>query len=125
MLLPRSVQALLLACIFLSAAVLSTLAMNSAASKQMAEKRRISLQLREDMEQCGNLAGADERFCRLRAQGRAELANAELQAHRHALRQARRHHTAVQRSANPARCDALAHALHGQCVNASSAPETS
>lgn len=122
---PRYAPALLCACLVISAAVLSSWAMGSPASEQMAAKRRISLQLRQETERCGHLTGAEADFCQRQAQGRAALARADLQAHRQALRQARRHSIAAHHRLDATRCNALPRRLRERCVNALPAPETS
>lgn len=122
---PRHAQALLCTCSLLAVTVLCSLAMRSPASEQMAEKHRISLQLRQDVEQCGQLAGAAAELCQRQALGHAELARAELQAHRLALRQARSRSITAHHRLEPARCNALPRRLREGCLNALPAPETS
>jgi len=122
---PRHLQALLCACIFISIAVLASLAIGSTASEQMAAKRRISLQLRQEMEQCAPLDGAEALFCRCRCEGQAEVAIAELRAQRQARRQACRRRLAAHHGIDASRCNALPRRLRERCTNALPAPQSS
>lgn len=122
---PRHAPALLCAGFLLCTAVLSSLAMGSAASEQMAAKRRISLQLRQDLERCAHPGVSGPEACQRQARSRAELAVAELQVQRYAQRQARWRRIAARHRIDPARCNALPRRLRERCVNALPAPETS
>jgi len=99
----RTVQVLLSICVFTSTAVLCGMAMGSAASQQMAAKRRISLQLQQDMRMCEHLDGTSAQYCKRQAHGWAEVAKADLHALRKGPRQVR----------------------HARAVNAWPAPERS
>lgn len=88
----RGARLLLSICVFTSTAVLCSLAMGSAASQQMAAKRRISLQLQQDMQLCEQLDSGAAQYCERQAHGWAEVAKAELDAQRKGprpIRQAR------------------------------------
>ena len=85
----RTAQVLLSICVFTSTAVLCGMAMGSAASQQMAAKRRISLQLQQDMRMCEHLDGATAQYCEHQAHGWAELAKTELDAQRKGQRPVR------------------------------------
>ncbi|MET1114001.1 MAG: hypothetical protein ABWY08_03455 [Comamonas sp.] len=122
---PRHVPALLCTCLLLSVAALASLAIGSAASEQMAAKRRISLQLRQDMEQCEQLDRVETEFCLRQARAQAEMATAELQTYRQALRKARMHRVAAHHQLDATRCNGLPRRLRERCVNALPAPETS
>lgn len=106
----RNVQALLIICVLLVAAVLSGMAMGSAASQQMAEKRRISLQFRENMQQCEQLEGAAAQACQRLAHGWAEVAKSELDSRRkgqRAVRHAAAGHATTPQKTVVSRCNAL------------------
>ena len=122
---PRHLQALLCACILLSVAALASLAIGSAASEQMAAKRRISLQLRQEMEHCAHLEAAQAQFCRCQCQDHAEVAMAELRAHRQARRRAHMHRVAAHYRIDASRCSALPRRLRERCVDALPTPQSS
>lgn len=123
----RRMPALPCLCIFLAIAALASLAIDSAASRQMATKRRISQQLQQDIGQCAHLEGAKAVFCRQQAFHHAEVARSELRAQRHALRQGRRPRIAAHHSGGPAHCLASPPQPqpHAPCIGAVPASATS
>ncbi len=116
----RKMQALLGASTILSALVLGSLALGSAASEQMAAKRHISMQFRENMLKCEHLRGAAEQACERQAHGWAEVAKAELESQRRGARQARQaqeDRMPAQLKVAQARCNALPGRVRGRCAD--------
>lgn len=106
----RNLYAPLSLCIFISAAAMGAVALGAAASEQMAEKRRISTQFRQDMLLCENLHGDAADLCERQAHGWAEVARAGLEARRQRLAQGRKTREVCAESQHKiaqARCNAL------------------
>ncbi|MCD2512608.1 hypothetical protein [Comamonas endophytica] len=122
---PHHLQVPLCICILSAVAALASMAMGSAASQQMATKRRISQQLQQDIAQCVQLDGGEAVFCRQQAFHHAEVARSELQVQRHALRQASRRRVAMHRVGGPAQCGALLQHRLAPCVSATPASAAS
>lgn len=116
----RKMQALLGACAIVSAAVLGSIALGSAASEQMAAKRQISMQFREHMLKCEQLHGAAEQACERQAHGWAEVAKAELESRRKGARQVRQAHAGrlpSELKVAQARCNALSGRGKDRCAS--------
>ena len=115
----RKVHVLLSVCVFASLAALGSAALGSAASEQMAAKRRISLQFRHDMQQCEDLNGEAADFCERQAHAGAEVAKAELEIRRLFLaegRETRKVHAESQHKIAQARCNALSGRCRERCT---------
>ncbi len=115
----RKVHVLLSVCVFASLAALGSAALGSAASEQMAAKRRISLQFRQDMQACDNLHGDDADLCERRAHAWAEVAKAELETRRLRLaqgRETRKPLAGSQQKIAQARCNALSGKVRERCT---------
>lgn len=118
----RKLRALLGVGVIVSAAVLGSIALGSAASEQMAAKRHISMQFRENMLKCEHLEGAAEQACERQAHGWAEVAKAELELRRKGARQARQTHDGqvpAQQKVAQARCNALPGRVRDRCAGGS------
>ncbi|WP_159911502.1 hypothetical protein [Pantoea sp. 18069] len=114
----RTLYALLSVCVLTSAAALGAVSQGTAASEQMAAKRRISMQFRQDMQQCENLDGDAAELCERQAHGWAEAAKAELEARRQHLaqgRQTREVRTGSHHKIAQARCNALSGRVKERC----------
>ena len=74
----RSVFLLLGVCVLTTAAALGAMSLGSAASEQMAAKRRITEQFRQDLQDCEHHDADAAALCGRHAHAWAELARAEL-----------------------------------------------
>ena len=122
---PLQAPALMCVGLLLCAMALSSLAMGSAASQQMAAKRRISLQLRQDMERCARPGAAGLEACQQQAREHAMLATAQLQTQRQARRQAHRQLQEARQENDASNCLALPRRLRRGCIGAVRALEKS
>lgn len=115
----RKVHVLLSVCVFTSLAALGSAALGSAASEQMAAKRRISLQFKQDMQACENLGGEAAELCERQAHAWAEVAKAELEIRRQRLaqdRETRKVHAESLLKIAQARCNALSGRVRERCA---------
>lgn len=112
----RKVHVLLSVCVFTSLAALGSAAVGSAASEQMAAKRRISLQFREDMQDCETRHGDAAELCERWAHAWAEVAKAELETRRQRLAQGRPARSAHADKIAQARCNALSGRVRERCT---------
>ncbi len=112
----RNVHLLLSVCVLATITVLGAAALASNASEQMAAKRRISLQFRQDMQRCDNLHGDAADLCERQAHGGAEVAKADLETRRERLSQGRPARTAQAHKIAQARCNALSGRVRERCA---------
>ena len=115
----RKLPALLIICVLTSVAALASTALGTAASEQMAAKRRISLQFQQDMLGCEKLDGVAEERCEHQAHAWAEVAKAELETRRQRLaqgRQTREMQVQSQHKIAQARCNALSGRVRERCT---------
>lgn len=112
----RNMHLLLSGCLLAALAVLGAAALASTASEQMAAKRRISLQFRQDMQRCESLHGDDAQLCERQAHGGAEIAKADLETRRERLSQGRPARAAHAHKIAQARCNALSGRVRERCA---------
>ena len=112
----RNVHLLLSGCLLAALAALGAAALASTASEQMAAKRRISLQFRQDMQRCESLHDDAAHLCERQAHGGAEIAKAELETRRASLSLGRPARAAHAHKIAQARCNALSGRVRERCA---------
>ena len=103
-------------CVLATITVLGAAALTSKASEQMAAKRHISLQFRQDMQRCEPLRGDAVHLCERHAHGSAEIAKADLETRREGLSQGRPARAAHAHKMAQARCNALSGRVRQRCA---------
>lgn len=122
----RNPYALLSICVFISTAALGAGVLDTAASEQMAAKRRISMQFRQDMQNCENLSGDAADLCERQAHDWAEVAKGELETRRQRQRLAQGRPSREVRAEShqkiaQARCNALSGRVRERCAGGGAA----